>query len=134
MGTHLVCKERFDIDEVPPRQWMLQGFDARVWITRLLTNLCSLIRNVNVSVKKDKIVRATYLQVDSLLSHRLDGLKVHAMRQHQLLIHRPVGVEDDHHVGQRVVALLLWKQKIEFNVRGSITCCCISTCSTSTVS
>ena len=104
-ATHLVCKERFDIDEISPRQRVLEGLDARVWVARLLTDIRGLKNRMSdFSVK---IARASNLQVDPLLGYGLDGLEVHAVRQHQLLVHRPVGVEDDHHVGQRVVALLL---------------------------
>ena len=103
--THLVCKERFDIDEISPRQRVLEGLDARVRVARLLTDIRGLKNRMSdFSVK---IARASNLQVDPLLGDGLDGLEVHAVRQHQLLVHRPVGVEDDHHVGQRVVALLL---------------------------
>ena len=90
---------------------MLEGFDARVWITRLLTDLSRLkSKKVKKNLKKVKLSEQ-YLQVDSLLCNSLDCLKVHAVRQHQLLVHCPVRVEDDHHVGQRVVALLLWKRQ-----------------------
>ena len=56
--THLVCKERLDIDEIPPWQWVLEGFDACVWVTRLLTNLSSLKKIVKYLSLKGECLRA----------------------------------------------------------------------------
>ena len=39
---NLVRKKRFDIDEIPPWQWVLEGFDACVRIACLLPDFGSL--------------------------------------------------------------------------------------------
>ena len=69
---YLASEERLDIYEISPRNGVLQGLDAVIQVTGLLAKLP--------------------LQADHIVRHRFDGLQVHPVGQHQLLVDGAVGV------------------------------------------
>ena len=87
--ANLVCEEWLDIDKFSPGDGVLEGLDAVAEVTRVL-----LLGNLA-------------LDVDDIVCDRFDGFEIHAMGEHQLLVDGPIRVEDDDHVRQGVVTLLL---------------------------
>ena len=87
--TNLVCKEWLDVYEFSPGDGVLEGLDAVAEVTRVL------------------LLGDLALHVDDIVCHRFDGFEIHAMGEHQLLVDGAIRVEDDDHVWQGVVTLLL---------------------------